>query len=92
MIGQTVTEHALVNITYIHCQNELVIAADIRASSLLLKAAGKAALTTGLKLDGLPLLEGLRTGAQVIFVLVYRQQKPTSSGEVECAVGLVHCN
>ena len=32
MIGQTVTEHVLVNITYIHCQNELVIGADIRAS------------------------------------------------------------
>jgi len=30
-----------------------------------LQAAGKAALTKGLKLDGLPLLEGLRTGAQV---------------------------
>ena len=37
------------------------------------KAAGKLNLaeSKGLKLDGLPLLEGLRTGAQVIFVSVF---------------------
>ena len=37
------------------------------------KAAGEPGLaeSKGLKLDGLPLLEGLRTGAQVIFVFVF---------------------
>ena len=38
-----------------------------------LKAAGSPGLTKGLELDGLPMLEGLRTGAQVIFVFVFAQ-------------------
>ena len=38
-----------------------------------LKAAGSPELTKGLELDGLPMLEGLRTGAQVIFIFVFAQ-------------------